>query len=213
MKNLFRNPKTYLFLIILVPAIVFAVFFSNYYSIYRDLINPSVHDSDREAVKNPFDDIDSAGGNNKGTENNGNPKGGETNPPDKTADDEQTDLPDATGKPSYGYIVGTYKDKFEKLQQRQEDNVNSLLEQAKMDYAKNGSKKSAIFGLAPKYLGLVNKMEKQADKEFNILANDLKTELKNNSYETDIVKEIRDYYNYYKKELRAQVVKKATKHL
>ena len=99
------------------------------------------------------------------------------------------------------------------MQQNQERKVYSLIEQAKTDYINSGSKKSTLLSLAPKYLNMVNKMEQQADKEFNTLINDLNSELVKNSYQTDIVKEIRNYYNYCKKSLKAQAIKLATKYL
>lgn len=215
MKNFLKSPKTYLLLlIILIPVLIFAIFFSNYYSIYKDLANPSTHNSDKNViVKNPFEGIDSIEKNNENIEKDKNLTNGETNPPNKTIDNDEVGLPDKAEKPSYNYIVGTYKNKFEKLQQKQENKLNSLIEQGKAEYIKNGAKKSSIFSLAPKYLGLINSIEQQADKEFDILVNDLKTELIDNSYETDIIKEIKDYYNYYKKSLRARVIQKATKYL
>ena len=84
--------------------------------------------------------------------------------------------------------MGTYKSKFEKLQQKQEETLNSLMEEAKAEYMQNGSKKSSLLGMAPKYLGLVNSLERQANREVDILINDLETELINNSFKTDITK-------------------------
>lgn len=51
-------------------------------------------------------------------------------------------------------------------------------------------------------------MGKQSNREFDLIINDQKTELKRSSYKTDIVEELRDYYNYYKSNLKAQMFKK-----
>ena len=229
MKGFLKNPRNGLLsLIVLVPALIFAIFFSNYYSIYKDLKNPPVYDSDMDVVvKNPFDGIEAIEENEEymqkeGVQENENPTDEIHNSPDKTTDAVEIDSPDKTnkigeigktGKPSYNYIVGIYKSRFEKFQQRQENEVYSLMEKARTEYTKNGSKKSSLLGMAPKYLSLVNSLERQANKEIDMLINDLKSELINNSYETDITKEIRDYYNYYKKNLRAQIIKEGTEYL
>jgi hypothetical protein len=128
-------------------------------------------------------------------------------------DNTEINSPDRAEKPSYNHIVGRYKSKFEKLQQKQEDKLATLMEEAKAEYKENGSKRSSLLGMAPKYLGIVNNLEKQANRDVDILINDLKTELINNSYETDITGEIRNYYNYYKKTLRAEIIKEGSKHL
>lgn len=89
----------------------------------------------------------------------------------------------------------------------------SLIEQGKSEYIEKGAKKTTALSLAAKYLKLSNSMEKQSDAEFNTLINAFKTELTNNSYETDIVNEVKNYYNNYKKSLRGQLLQKATQHL
>jgi len=104
-------------------------------------------------------------------------------------------------------------DFIDKLQKKQESNLYSLMEKGKAEYLQSSENKTSVISLANKYLSLVNNMEKQSDKEFNTLINNLKTELKSNSYNTDIVKEISDYYSYYKKNLRSQLFKKATEHM
>lgn len=217
MKKSSGNLKTYLLLfIILIPVLIFAVFFSNYYSIYKDLANPSAHNPEPDVVvKNPFEGIEAIEENENHIPKYGDPIDGEPNPSNETTDNTGTDFADKneTEKPSYNHIVGTYKSKFEKLQQKQEETLNSLMEEAKAEYMQNGSKKSSLLGMAPKYLGLVNSLERQANREVDILINDLETELINNSFKTDITKEIKDYYNYYKKVLRAEIVKEGTKHL
>lgn len=227
MKNIFKNPKTYLLLIILTPVIIFAIFFFNYYSIYKNLIDPSENNSQQfninTAVKNPFEDIDIIEEYNEKTlstieETIGNgeiiKEGDSSINNDKTIienNDETYSPPNKTINTSYDYIVGTYKSKFEKLQSKQENNIYSLIEQGKAEYIKGGSKKTSALSLGSKYLSRINNMEKQSDKEFNMLIDNLKAELTRNSHNTDIVKEISDYYNYYKKTLRAQMLKKANK--
>ena len=219
MKSLSGNLKTCLLaLIILVPTLIFAIFFSNYYSIYKELTDPSAHGSDIDvAVKNPFEGIDAIEENGDDMQENKDLTAGESDHPDRipseTMDNTEINSPDRAEKPSYNHIVGRYKSKFEKLQQKQEDKLATLMEEAKAEYKQNGSKRSSLLGMAPKYLGIVNNLEKQANRDVDILINDLKTELINNSYETDITGEIRNYYNYYKKTLRAEIIKEGSKHL
>lgn len=215
MKNSSRSFKTYLLLfIVLVPVLIFAVFFSNYYSIYKNLADPSAHGSDIDiVVKNPFEGIDAIDEDESNMPENEDLANEGSGSPNETIDNAEMDPPDKADKPSYNYIVGKYKSKFEKFQQKQEDKLSSLMEEAKLEYAENGSKKSSLLGMAPKYLGIVNSLEKQANKDVDELIDDLKTELINNSYETGITKEIKDYYNYYKKNLRAEIIKEGTKHL
>lgn len=223
MKNSSRSFKTYLLLfIVFVPVLIFAVFFSNYYSIYKNLADPSAHGSDIDVVvKNPFEGIDAIDEDESNMPGNEDSAKGEPGFPNEIMDNAEIDSRNGTEmdsfnktkKPSYNYIVGKYKSKFEKFQQKQEDTLSSLMEEAKLEYAENGSKKSSLLGMAPKYLGIVNSLEKQANKDIDILIDDLKTELINNSYETDITGEIRNYYNYYKKNLRAEIIKEGSKHL
>ena len=223
MKNPSRSFKSCLLLfIILIPILIFAIFFSNYYSIYKDLTNPSAHNPDIDVVvKNPFEGIDAIEENGDDVQKNRDLSDEEPDTPDETTDNVEIDSSDSTKtnpndktkKPSYNHIVGIYKGRFEKLQRKQEDILGSLMEEAKAEYKRNGSKRSSLVGMAPKYLGLVNRLERQANKDVDRLVDDLETELINNSYETDIVKEIKDYYNYYKKVLRAEIIKEGTKHL
>lgn len=215
MKSSSKGFKTYLLLLIVfVPILIFAIFFSNYYSIYKDLTDPSAHSSDTNiVVKNPFEGIDAIEENEDNMQEDKNLTDGNPSSPGETANNTEIDSPDQAEKPSYNYIVGIYKSKFEKLQQKQENKLNSLIEEAKAEYIKNGSKKSSLLSMTPKYLGLANNLERQANKEVDMLIDDLKIELINNSYETDIVKDIRDYYNYYKKNLKAEIIKEGTKHL
>ncbi len=229
MKKSSRKRRRYLILAaVLVPVLALTVLFTRYHSIYKELINPSAPDSETTApVKNPFDDIeaieengnngkvpegeDSAGG--QSGSQNGAADGAETNPGGGANPNTGTDTAGNTEKLSYNYILGVYKSRFEGLQGQQEGKLYSLLEQGKEEYISGGSKKTSIVSLGPKYLKMANNLEKQTNREFNALINELETELRNNSYETGVVKEIRNYYNYCKKSLRARLVNEAAGHL
>lgn len=225
MKNLFKNPKIYLILfIIFIPVLVLAVLFSNYYPIYKSLTSPLVFDFDTDiaiekTVENPFETINIIEEIDEDTEKGEVSAGdndltdGETASTDEITDDTETDPNDNTEKPSYNYIVRKYKNEFENLQQKQEDELNSLVEQCKTEYVEGGSKKTSIFILGYKYLDLLKDLECRSNKEFDNLMNELKTELAENSYETDIVKEVRAHYDHYKKNLRAQIIKEGTAYL
>lgn len=232
-----ENFKKYLLLLImLIPVLIFAIFFSNYYSIYRDLTNPSVHNPAPDIiVRNPFEDIEAIEENEENMQEDKNltigrpgfpnePGGSvETNSPNDTPpvksmvpsnpNNVKTNFPNNTEKSSYNYIMGIYKSRFEKLQREQEGKLYSLVDEAIAEYIKNGSKRSLLLSMAPKYMNLANSMERQANKEVDMLIGNLKIDLINNSYETDITEEIRDYYNYYKKVFKAQIIKEGTKYL
>lgn len=215
MKSYTRNFKKYLLLlIVLIPVLIFAVFFSNYYPIYRDLTNLSEHNPDIDTiVRNPFEDIEAIEENEENIQEDKNPTVGKTDSLNETGRNTETNPPDNAEKLPYNYIVGIYKSRFEKLQQEQESKLYSLIDEAIGEYIKNGSKKSSLLSMAPKYMGLANSMERQANKEVDTLIDNLKTDLERNSYDTDIIEEIRDYYDYYKKVFRAEIIREGAKHL
>ncbi len=218
MKNSFGDFKKYLLLlIILIPTLIFAIFFSNYYSIYKTITNPPVHNPNTDAIiKNPFEGIEAIEENEENREyiqKDENLTGREPDFLNETTSNIESNFLDNTEKPSYNYIVGIYKSKFEKLQHEQENKLYSLMDEAIEEYIKNGSKRTALLGMAPKYINLANSMERQTNREVDMLIDNLKTELTNNSYETGIIKEIRDYYNYYKKIFKAEIIKEGAKHL
>lgn len=218
MKNSFGDLKKYLLLlIILIPTLIFAIFFSNYYSIYKTITNPPVHNPNTDAIiKNPFEGIEAIEENEENREYMQKDENLTDRKPDflnETTSNIESNFLENTEKPSYNYIVGIYKSKFEKLQHEQENKLYSLMDEAIEEYIKNGSKRTALLGMAPKYINLANNMERQTNREVDMLIGNLKTELTNNSYETDITKEIRDYYNYYKKIFKAEIIKEGAKHL
>ncbi|MCK9267719.1 MAG: hypothetical protein M0P14_03275 [Alkaliphilus sp.] len=225
MKILFKNSKIYLVLfIIFISVLIPAVLFSNYYPIYKSLTGPLVFDLDTDitiekTVKNPFEtiniieEIDEDTEKDKGLTEDNDLADEETDSTDGIIDDIEAGPYDNTKKPSYNYIVKKYKNEFENLRQKQEDELNSLVEQCKREYVEGGSKKTSIFILGYKYLDLLKSLERRSNKEFDNLMNELKTELSENSYETDIVKEVRAHYNYYKKNLRAQIIREGTEYL
>jgi len=235
MKNFFKNPKTYLLLIIMAPMVALGVFFFNYYAIYKSAVDPFAGNTNLSNVnviiKNPFENIDIIEDESQevlptmGDDNDSDldkaiiendvvdSKNQVSTPPKQTIDNTQTNSNNKPRNTSYNYIVGTYKNEFEKLQKKQENNLYSLMEKGKAEYVASGSKKISALNLATKYLNLVNSMEKQSDKEFNNLINNLKNELTKNSHSTDIVKEISDYYSYYKKSLKSQLFEKAAGHM
>ena len=235
MKKFFKNSKVYIFLVILIPVVIAGIFLFDYYRIYKDIKNPlgdsAISSKQVKTVKNPFEGIgeyvenyDSGIPKDEGIDvdiskdGKGNGEIEKNNGIVDMKDDINTsNIPSgSTSSPknkSYSSIVSYYKIEFEKLQQKQEINLYSLMEEGKAEYLVAKEKKSSITNLASKYLKTVNSMEKQADKEFDSLLSSLKADLNANSHSTDIVKEIRDYYNYCKKTLRVQLIEKATQYL
>ena len=108
-----------------------------------------MHNPDTDAiVRNPFEDIEAIekneeyknskdltgkepGSLNETTSNN------KTASNNETTSNAETNFPDNTEKPSYNYIVGIYKSKFEKLQHEQENKLYSLMDEAIAEYIKN----------------------------------------------------------------------------
>jgi len=176
-----------------------------------------VHNPNTDAIiKNPFEGIEAIEENEENREyiqKDENLTGRKPDFLNETTSNIESNFLDNTEKPSYNYIVGIYKSKFEKLQHEQENKLYSLMDEAIEEYIKNGSKRTALLGMAPKYINLANNMERQTNREVDMLIDNLKTELTNNSYETGIIKEIRDYYNYYKKIFKAEIIKEGAKHL
>ena len=156
--------------------LVLAVLFSNYYPIYKSLTSPLVFDFDTDiaiekTVENPFETINIIEEIDEDTEKGEVSAGdndltdGETASTDEITDDTETDPNDNTEKPSYNYIVRKYKNEFENLQQKQEDELNSLVEQCKTEYVEGGSKKTSIFILGYKYLDLLKDLECRSDRK------------------------------------------------
>jgi len=172
---------------------------------------------DIHIIEESYDNIISSDQNEESAETNQKTvdtnKNSTTNESTKAVDHKKINLPNPSQGKSYNQIVGTYKLRFEKMQEKQENGLYALMDEGKKEYTQLKESKSSVMSLASKYLKRINTMEKEADKEFNTLIHNLKTELNSNSYPTDIVKEINDYYNYYKKTLRAQLMKKATQQL
>ena len=234
MKKFFKNSKIYIFLAILIPVVIAGIFLFDYYRIYKDIKNPlgdsAISSKQVKTAKNPFEgigeyvenydngikdegidvDISKDGKENVETEKNSAVVDTKINTT------HTSNIPSSNTSlknKSYSSIVAYYKIEFEKLQEKQESSLYSLMEEGKTEYLVAKEKKSSITNLASKYLKTVNSMEKQADKEFDSLLSNLKADLNTNSHSTDIVKEIRDYYNYCKKILRVQLIKKATQYL
>ncbi|SMB88939.1 hypothetical protein SAMN00017405_0549 [Desulfonispora thiosulfatigenes DSM 11270] len=216
MKGLFKRPRTYISLLLLVVVLVAGGFFYNYYQIYKSVADPSNDKASDVVVENPFDKIEGTdegkidkdeNGQIDGSQNGAQGSQGDAN---NGANDGSNNAPSTnSNKPSYEQIVGTYKGKFASLQAKQEGKINGVIAQGKAEYVAAKNNGTSVMKIGTKYLNLINKMEGQADSEFNALKGQFESELKKYSYDTKIVGEIDSYYRYKKQATKAQMFSKA----
>ncbi len=102
-------------------------------------------------------------------------------------------------------ITERYNKEFISLQSEFENNLNNLISLAYTEFASGASSNSQ---LASKYLDQGVALEKSADTRFYTLLKSYEEELKKNSYDTSIVKEIESYYESFKKDRKSELVSK-----
>ena len=193
MKKLLKRPTTYMLLIVMVAAVFAGTFLYDYYEIYLMAKNPPSEEvGDR--VDNPFDNMGNIDEESIYAENE----------LASGLEEDKNNLKQDSNKESYVQITGVYKEKFARLQKVQEDRLDELIAEGRREYANGASK----IKLAAKYLNLANKMESQAEREFEQLKEELKNKLAKNSYDTSIVNNLDSYYNYKKKEVKSEIMAK-----
>lgn len=193
MKKLLKRPTTYMLLIVMVAAVFAGTFLYDYYEIYLMAKNPPSEEvGDR--VDNPFDNMGNLDEESIYAENE----------LASGLEEDKNNLKQDSNKESYVQITGVYKEKFARLQKVQEDRLDELIAEGRREYANGASK----IKLAAKYLNLANKMESQAEREFEQLKEELKNKLAKNSYDTSIVNNLDSYYSYKKKEVKSEIMAK-----
>ena len=207
----------------------------NYYKIYKDMTNRYLEKTPEESLesredelKNPFDDIESQEerSNHLNESNTGEDEEQAQKPepePEREPEpvqeqtqtqeqvQEQTQKQDRkeedSKKESYTEVVQSCKDRFEDLQIEQEDQLNQLIKEGKLEYSAAKENGKSIVKVSMKYFNAAKRLESKSDSEFKGLKNQLKAELKEKSYKTDIVKEIEKHYKKRKKELKGKLMK------
>lgn len=102
-------------------------------------------------------------------------------------------------------IKTVYLKDFSVLESSFKDNINLLIEGALSDYKIGEASKMDI---AKKYLKQGEILEKDSDKKFYLLLDQMKKELKSNQLPLDITVDIETYYQSYKKVEKNKLVEK-----
>lgn len=100
-------------------------------------------------------------------------------------------------------ITERYNGEFTSLKVKFERDLNSLIGSAYAEYKSGNSSNSQ---LASKYLDRGIAMEKAADSQFYSLLKSYEEELKKNSFDTSIVKDVEKYYQSFKKDRKSEII-------
>lgn len=106
-------------------------------------------------------------------------------------------------QPSKKSITERYNGEFTSLKVKFERDLNSLIGSAYAEYKSGNSSNSQ---LASKYLDRGIAMEKAADSQFYSLLKSYEEELKKNSFDTSIVKDVEKYYQSFKKDRKSEII-------
>lgn len=98
-----------------------------------------------------------------------------------------------------------YKEKFDNLHSRVENEISKLIQAGVTDY---NSGKFSMTGIANKYLSEGLKLEQIFDVEFHSLLKELEKELVKTQNDTSIIKDIEEYYNTFKSDKKAEILAK-----
>ena len=116
--------------------------------------------------------------------------------------------PDNT-KP-YVSIIKEYNEKLESLRGSFESKLDNLISQGIAEYQ---SRTMSTAKLSSKYLSAGTSLERTSDSEFNTLVKEMEWDLKSNNHDVLVVKEIREYYNSFKNEMKQEIIGRGLKHL
>lgn len=126
-------------------------------------------------------------------------------PPKDDLSQEAVPIQEQTTIESKKSITERYNKEFMSLQSDFENNLNGLIGLAYTEYT-SGTRSNSQ--LASKYLDQGVALEKSADSKFYALLKSYEEELKKNSYDTSIVKEVENYYESFKKDRKSELVSK-----
>lgn len=114
-----------------------------------------------------------------------------------------TEKPTDTKVKDYKTIVTTYNEELASLQSEFEKELNNLIEAAINDYTSNNIPKTK---LASKYITEGSKLEKSSDNKFYSLLKKMENELKANSHDISLIKDVAKYYENYKSEKKSSLI-------
>lgn len=114
---------------------------------------------------------------------------------------------------NYKKLVDDYNKRFIELKELQQQRLEQLILEGIEDYNNNKGNVITLLRLSNRYLAKANELEKQSDSEFDDLLSEFKDDLEANSFDTDIIRQLEQYYDEYKKQLRSNLLQKAKQHL
>lgn len=224
-----KNKKAYIWISILIficllvainfTKIKFGVnMLSNYMEIgnngYDELANID-NDIDEEIGPNPLLDIignkEGEEENNTNTEDSDNEEEENNNSTDSKNDSENSkDNINTNNKDSYIEVISDYNNQFELMEKDYEAKLDSLI---LIGYKEYQSGEISNTKLANKYINEGTRLEKESDKNFNNLLNEMKKELKSQGHNTDITEDLKVYYKTYKNSTKSKYMRKVKNNL
>lgn len=111
---------------------------------------------------------------------------------------------------SYISILKKYNAILQDLRDTFETELNELIQSGIKEY-KEGSLTTRQ--LATKYLSIGSELEKSSDSRFNKVLKDFENELKENNYDTSIIKDIKDYYTSFKEAKKMDLINRGMKYV
>lgn len=106
-------------------------------------------------------------------------------------------------------IISKYSDASQVLRNSYESRLSSLIEQAKKELLEIPQEDSiSKYRLALKYLKAANGMEDNADRDFNLLLDKMKSELERNNMSTEAVESAKKKYEDEKQHRRTVLMQK-----
>lgn len=124
----------------------------------------------------------------------------------EVAINKETSVPtaaEAVQKQSFDAIAAYYNKELISLEKEFRSSLDSLIASAISDYNSGNYKK---LELAKQYLKKGEELEKSSDSKFYGLLKTFETELLNNGYNTDLIKDVDKYYTAMKKAEKTRIV-------
>lgn len=224
-----KNKKAYIWISILIfICLLVAINFTkikfgvnmlgNYMKIgnngYDELANID-NDIDEEIGPNPLLDIignkEGEEENNTNTEDSDNEEEENNNSTASKNDSENSkDNINTNNKDSYIEVISDYNNQFELMEKDYEAKLDSLI---LIGYKEYQSGEISNTKLANKYINEGTRLEKESDKNFNNLLNEMKKELKSQGHNTDITEDLKVYYKTYKNSTKSKYMRKVKNNL
>ncbi|NLJ98230.1 MAG: hypothetical protein GX320_03045 [Tissierellia bacterium] len=107
-------------------------------------------------------------------------------------------------------IAAKFNDNFELMKSDYEAKLDSLI---RVGYEEYKSGEVSTPKLANKLLKEGSRLEKECDNDFNAMIKEMEKELKANNHDTEVIKDLNEYYDSYKKAEKNQLMRKAKEHM